>query len=56
MSSDCIERDLDALIDGFKIAIPEKSNPTNPANLSNLEVKKQESINRLEQVWAFIDH
>ena len=46
MSSDCIERDLGGLIDEFKINIPSK----------NLDLKKQDSLNRLEQVWAFIDH
>ena len=38
MSSDCIERDLGALMDGFNIAaIPEKTNPRSP---TNLEIKK----------------
>lgn len=37
MSSDCIERDLGALIDGFKINLPQ-----------DLNIKKQDSMNKLE--------
>lgn len=41
-------------MDGFNVAaIPEKTNARSP---TNLEIKKQDSLNYLEQAWAFIDH